>query len=155
MSRINTILVATACCVLLLTICIAVVNMILRPFGHPITGSFEIMGYGSAIVTALGLGYSQEKKAHIAVDILFKLFPKGLRTWLSLFGFIISALFFGAVSIRLLLFALDLRQNGELSETLMLPFYPVAMVVSLGVFVLTLNLLHDALKLMKNPKSRS
>lgn len=58
--------------------------------------------------------------------------------------------FFLAVAIRLFIFALNLRKNGELSETLMFPFCPVVMIVSLGLLVLTLNLLHDAVLLVKN-----
>jgi len=148
-SRINRILLAAACIFLILTIFTAVANMILRPFGHPITGSFELMGYGSAIITALGLGLSQEKKSHIAVDILFRHFSRTLRKRLYFAGLLLSGFFFLAVSARLFQFALDLRENGELSETLMLPFYPVAMIVSLGLLVLTMNLLYDALRLMK------
>jgi TRAP-type C4-dicarboxylate transport system permease small subunit len=149
MSRINSILLAAACIFLSLTICIAVINMILRPLGHPITGSFELMGYGSAMVTALGLGFSQEKKCHIAVDILFKYFSRMWKRWLCLMGLLLSSCFFLAVSIRLFIFALDLRKNGELSETLMFPFYPVVIIVSLGLLVLSLNLLRDVVLIMK------
>ena len=149
MSRINGILLAAACIFLILTIFIAVANMILRPLGHPLTGSFELMGYGSAMVTALGLGCSQEKKCHIAVDILFKYFPGSWKRWLCFTGLLFSTGFFLAVSMRLFMFALDLRKNGELSETLMFPFYPVVIIVSLGLLVLSLNLLRDALLLMR------
>ncbi len=148
MSRINSILLGIACIVLVLTVFVAVINMILRPFGHPVTGSFEVMGYGSAVVTALGLGFSQEKKSHISVDILFRHFPYRVRIWLSAIGLGICALFFGAVSVRLFQFALDLKANGELSETLMIPFYPVVMIVAFGVMILTVNLAHDALSVL-------
>jgi len=153
-SRINSILVVLACVVLVMTIIIAVANMILRPLGHPITGSFEIMGYGSALVTSLALGFSQEKKSHIAVNILFKHFSRPWRRWLSAAGLVVCAAFFLATSVRLFLFAMDLRKNGELSETLMLPFYPVVIVVSLGLFILTLNLFWDVLALFQDGRER-
>ena len=144
MNRINNISFIGACIVLLLTMCMAVINMILRPLGHPITGSFELTGYGSAVAAALGLGFSQEKRYHIAVDILFKHLPGAWKRGLATLGLLASGVFFIAVSSRLFLFALDLKENGELSETLRLPFYPVVMVVSLGLFFLALNLLRDA-----------
>jgi len=149
LKKINSILLFLACVVLVLSIIIAVLNMTLRPFGHPITGSFELMGYGSALVTALGLGFSQEKKSHIAVDILFKRFPPNLKKWFNFTGLLVSGLFFAAVAWRLFAFALDLRANEELSETLMLPFYPVTMVVSMGLLVLTANLLWDAVRIFR------
>ncbi len=150
MSRINIIFLSVACIILLMGLLVAVINMILRPFGHPLTGSFELMGYGSAIITALGLGFSQEKKSHIAVDILFKKFPSGLKKWLNIVGLLLCTIFFSAVAVRLFLFALDLKANGELSETLMVPFYPVTMIVSLGFVVLTLNLIHDIFALVNS-----
>ena len=148
-TRINAVLLGLASVTLLLTILVAVANMLLRPLGHPITGSFEIMGYGSAVVTALALGFSQERKSHIAVNILFKHFSPCWRKWLSMAGLFVSTVFFGAVAARLFVFALDLKKNGELSETLMLPFYPVAFIVSFGLFILSLNLFHDILTLFR------
>ncbi len=129
--------------------------MILRPLGHPITGSFELMGYGSAIVTSMGLGFSQEKRSHISVDILFKYFSRSWRKWLSMTGLLVSCVFFLAASTRLFLFGLDLRANGELSETLMLPFYPVVMVVSLGLFVLALNIARDMANLIRDARRKA
>ncbi len=124
----------------------AVTNMILRPFGHPITGSFELMGFGSAIVTGLGLGYSYEKKAHIAVDILFRRFPRTWKNFLSFTGKLASGLFFASVSWKMVAMALNFRESGELSETLCIPFYPVTVLVSMGLFILSLNLLISAFR---------
>jgi len=146
MKKINEFFLSIACLALVTSMIMAVANMILRPFGHPITGSFELMGLGSAIVTALGLGYSYEKKAHIAVDILFKHLHKSLRKILSLAGRVVCSLFFLAISWKMLLLAINFMENGELSETLCIPFYPVTMLVALGVLILAMNLLSNDLR---------
>ena len=146
MNKVNGFFLHIACLVLVATMIMAVANMVLRPFGYPITGSFELMGFGSAIVTALGLGYSYEKKAHIAVDILFKHFSKGARKILSFLGQMVCSLFFFAISWKMSLLALNFMENGELSETLCIPFYPVTMTVALGVLILGINLFATGLK---------
>jgi len=135
---------AIAGVVLMATMVMAVMNMILRPLGHPITGSFELLGFGCAIVTALGLGYSYERRVHIAVDILFRRFPKPLRRVLALIGQLVCGAFFLAVAWKMMTLAINFKANGELSETLAIPFYPVTGLVALGVFLLSLNIFLSA-----------
>ncbi len=143
-SRINKFCMAISGLVLMATMVMAVLNMILRPLGHPITGSFELLGFGCAIVTALGLGYSYERKVHIAVDILFKKLSAPLRKFLALLGQLVCGAFFLAVAWKMTLLAMNFMENGELSETLGIPFYPVTGLVALGVFFLSLNIFHSA-----------
>ncbi len=144
MKRINILLLWAGCVVFMFTMCLAIFNMILRPMGHPIAGSFELMGLGCAVLTALGLGYSQETRSHISVDILFRHFPASVKRALNGAGSLITGLFFMAAAWRIFKMALAYREYGELSETLRLPFYPITMLVALGIFVLSLNLLSQA-----------
>ncbi|MBD3305748.1 TRAP transporter small permease subunit, partial [candidate division KSB3 bacterium] len=52
-------------------------NILLRATWVPIRGTFELMGFFGAVVTAFALGYTQVKRGHIAVDVLIhKLSPK-------------------------------------------------------------------------------
>lgn len=44
-------------------------NIVFRLVWVPIRGTFELMGYFGAIVTAFALGYTQMKRGHIAVEI--------------------------------------------------------------------------------------
>lgn len=144
MKRINILLLWIGCAVFMLTMCLAILNMALRPLGHPIAGSFELMGFGCAVLTALGLGYSQETRSHISVDILFRHFPRRLRRLLNGAGSLASGLFFLAASWRIFKMALSYREYGELSETLRMPFYPVTMIAALGTLILSVNLLYQA-----------
>ena len=51
-------------------------NIVLRLFWFPLRGTFELMGYFGAVVTAFALGYTQIKRGHIAVDIVVLRFSK-------------------------------------------------------------------------------
>jgi len=69
-NRLNQALLWVAGLFLLAMITITGANIVSRLFGLPIRGTFELMGYFGAVVTALALGYTQIKRGHIAVDIV-------------------------------------------------------------------------------------
>ena len=56
-------------------------NILCRIFWVPIRGTFELMGFSGAVVTAFALGYTQMKKGHISVDVLVEKFPSLHRRW--------------------------------------------------------------------------
>ena len=54
-------------------------NIFIRQIYMPISGTFELMGFTGAVVTAFALGYTQLGKGHIAVDVLVNVYPKSLK----------------------------------------------------------------------------
>ncbi len=144
--RINNGLLWTGSFLLVLTMMEAVLNMALRPLARPIQGSFELMGFASAVVASFGLAHCQEVKNHICVDILFRKMPRGMRALLEALGNGLCCLFFGMASYRIALLALTMYRSGEVSETLRLPYYPFTAGVALGFAALSLTLFTDTLK---------
>ena len=49
-------------------------NIVSRMVWMPIRGTFELMGYAGAVVTAFALAHTQLKKGHICVDVLIGMF---------------------------------------------------------------------------------
>ena len=137
--RFNRILMWGACGVLLITMVMAVINMIGRPLKMPVQGSFELMGLGGALIVALTLGYSQESRTHISVDILFNTFPARLKTFCIAVGDLLCSAFFGIAAWQMARFGLKLYTTGEVSETLGLPVYPVVFAVAAGLAGLALT----------------
>jgi len=135
----NRILMWGACVVLLITMVMAVVNMIGRPLKMPVQGSFELMGLGGALIVALTLGYSQESQTHISVDILFNTFPPRLKALCIAAGDLVCSAFFGIAAWQMVRFGRKLYATGELSETLGLPVYPVVFAVAAGLAGLALT----------------
>jgi len=136
---INRALMWVAGVVLLATMVMAVINMIGRPLKMPISGSFELMGLGGALIVALTLGYSQEGRTHIAVDILFNYLPARLRHLFIATGDLVCSAFFGIAAWQMLRFGRSLYTTGEVSETLGLPVYPVVFAVAAGLAGLALT----------------
>jgi TRAP-type C4-dicarboxylate transport system permease small subunit len=136
---INRLFMWGACVVLVVTMVIAVINMIGRPLKMPIQGSFELMGLGGALIVALTLGYSQESRTHIAVDILFNYLPPRLKDIFITIGDLVCSAFFGVAAWQMVRFGRKLYTTGEFSETLGLPTYPVVFAVAAGLAGLALT----------------
>ena len=90
----NRILLTIAGCLLLGVTILTCSNVFLRIFGKPIPGTFELMGYFSAVLTAFALGYTQLKRGHIAVDVLVLKFPAKVRNFLNTINYFICMNFF-------------------------------------------------------------
>ncbi len=133
--------------ILVFMILLTMGNIVLRRVFVPIRGTYEIMGFAGAVITALAMGITQKKREHLYVDILFNRFPAAVKRVLSAINngmcgafFLVAAWFVGQR-------AMTLFETGEVSETLRMAYYPFAVVVALGCFLLAAILLLELIKL--------
>jgi TRAP-type C4-dicarboxylate transport system permease small subunit len=123
-------------------------NIFLRVVWIPVKGTFELMGFFGALVTAFDLGYTQIKRGHIAVDIVVTRFSEKTRGILNGVNYLVCFVFFAIASWRMAQWASTLWKTGEITETLRIVFYPFTYAVALGCFILALVLFVDFLKLL-------
>ncbi len=128
-------------------ILITCTNIFSRLVWVPVKGTFELMGFFGAVVTAFALGYTQAKKAHISVDILVSRFPKRVQKFLSGINCVICMIFFTLGGWQIVKLANTLRASGEVTETLRIIYYPFTYGVALGCFLLSLVLLVELAEL--------
>jgi len=131
---------------LLAMITITGANIVIRLFWLPIRGTFELMGYFGAVVTAFALGYTQIKRGHIAVDIVVLRFSKKTQKILQAVNHLICMVFFILVTWQVAKYATTLRQTGEVTETLQIIYYPFTYTVALGCLILAFTFFVDFLK---------
>jgi len=131
---------------LLAMITITGANIVTRLFWVPIRGTFELMGYFGAIVTALALGYTQIKRGHIAVDIVVLRFSEKTQRILHAVNHFVCMAFFSIVTLQVFKYATTLRETGEVTETLQIIYYPFTYAVALGCLILAFTFLVDFLK---------
>jgi TRAP-type C4-dicarboxylate transport system permease small subunit len=120
-------------------------NIFLRIVWVPIRGTFELMGYFGAVVTAFALGYTQIKHGHIAVDILVLGFPKKLQRILNGINCTLCTAFFAIIGWQVAKYATNLWRTGEVTETLRIVYYPFTYAVAFGCFSLALVFLVEGL----------
>lgn len=121
-------------------------NIFLRAVWVPIHGTFELMGYLGAVVTAFALGYTQIRHGHIAVDIVVLGFPKRLQGVLNGINCILCMAFFSIIGWQIAEYATNLWRTGEVTETLRIIYFPFTYATALGCFSLALVFLVDGLQ---------
>ncbi|MBN1635580.1 MAG: TRAP transporter small permease [Deltaproteobacteria bacterium] len=143
----NRALMAIAGVVLVGMMTIACLNVIMRSFGYPLKGTFELVGFFGSIIAAFALGKTQISRQHIAVDVLIRLFPQKIKVVLSSINYLIGMLFFIVAGWQAARWGTNLWNVHELSETLRIIYFPFVYCVSLGCFIISLVFLIDMLKL--------
>ena len=145
-NALNQILLWIAGLFLIAMIAITGANIVSRLFGLPIRGTFELMGYFGAVVTAFALGYTQIKRGHIAVDIVVLRFSEKTQRILHTVNHLICMAFFVIVAWQVSKYATTLRETGEVTETLQIVYYPFTYAVALGCLILAVTFFVDILK---------
>jgi len=124
---------------------LATSNVALRIVRAPVSGTYEVVSFLGAVVTAGALGYTQRRKDHIVVDILSDRFPGPVKRVLDAVSHALALVLFSIVSWQTFVYGKRLMRTGELSETLKIAFHPFVFLVSAGFAVLALTLLLDLL----------
>ena len=132
---------------------LACANMLLRAGWLPLEGTFELMGFFGATVTALSLAFAQRHKSHIAVGLAAEAFPRGLRRALDALSHLAGCAFFALAAWETLAWGLFLVDTGELSGTLHIPYHPFVFTVAAGLFVMALQLGLDTLLALAGPRA--
>jgi len=118
-------------------------NIFFRSIWVPVKGTFELMGFFGAILTAFALGFSHMERAHISVDILVNRFPKAVQKVLNGVNYFICMFFFSIAGWQIAKWGRIIWKTGEVTETLRIIYYPFVFGVALGCFLLALTMLVD------------
>jgi TRAP-type C4-dicarboxylate transport system permease small subunit len=122
---------------------LAAANVMLRPFGKPVAGSYELIGFLGAIAVACGLGYTQLAKGHIIVNIITDKFSPAVNRMLDAVNHVVGAFFWGLVAWQTVKWGISIGRSGELSPTLQIPYYPVVFLAAAGLAVFAVTLALD------------
>ena len=142
----NMILMVVGAVAVMVLMSLATLNVVLRIFGVPYRGTYELVGYAGAIVIAFALGYTQQRKDHIVVDILTGMFPRKLNRILDGINYFATMIFFTLVTWQIYVWGMKVLRAGEVMETLKVIYHPFVFAVAAGFGVLSLTLLVDFLK---------
>jgi TRAP-type C4-dicarboxylate transport system permease small subunit len=135
-----------ACAAVIVMMLLTCADVILRLFGHPILGTYEMIGFSGAVVISFALAYTSLERGHIAVDLFVSSLPKRSQIFINGVNSLIGAVLFSLITWQSFVYAGDLRGSGEVSLTLQIPTYPFVYGISVGCGLLCLVLLTDAIR---------
>lgn len=144
--KVDTLLYVIAGVMLALMILLTLCDVILRNFGHPITGSLELIQYGGSIVFGFAIPYATWNKAHVRVDLLTeKLSPK-YRKIMEVITRCLGIVLFGFIAYNFFIYGMDVKRTGELTASFKIPYYPFVFSISFSCFFQCLTLLSDLMQ---------
>lgn len=123
---------------------LGVAEVVLRPFGVSIYGTFEIIGFVGSVVVFFSMPHTLIVKGHIRIEVIVSRFSKRIQAGVDIFTGLLSIGVCALVVWQAWLTATDMMRSGEVSLTLGIPFYPfvygIAFSCVLLVFVFFLEL---------------
>jgi len=147
---VNRALVLVAGAFLVCMIVLTCANIFLRAVWLPVRGTYELMGFMGAVLTAFALGYTQIKRGHISVNVLVNSFSRKTRSILNFLNHTVCMVFFSIAAWKISDKAATLKHTGEVSETLGMIYHPFTYGVALGCAVLALVFFRDMVRIINN-----
>ena len=132
-------------CMIILTL----FDVILRNFGHPITGSMEFIQYGGAIVFGFSIPYGTMLGAQVIVDIITEKLSPGKKRMINVITRCIGIAIFLFVAYNCFVYGIDVRKTGERTASFKIPYYPFAFALSLSFLLQGFTILGDLIKTAK------
>jgi TRAP-type C4-dicarboxylate transport system permease small subunit len=128
-------------------------NVLMRVlFKSPIFGTFEYVGFLTAIVISFAIANCGVKNGHVAVDLFIDKFPRKIQKIIDFILGIVSTCFFGLFTWQMVTFGSSLMHSGEVSSTTRTPVHFFVYLVAFGLFLLTVVVLFKTIGLINTEK---
>lgn len=132
------------------TMALIVGNILLRSLiKQPILGTYEYVGFLTALIIGLSLAYCAVQNGHIAVTFIAEKFSPGVQYVTAIIIDIFSFIFLSLATWHTGKYAYSMILSGEVSPTTKMPFYPFIYLVTLGLFMLSLVVLFKVIERIK------
>jgi TRAP-type C4-dicarboxylate transport system permease small subunit len=131
---------------------LTVSDVIMRAFGHPILGTFEVVGLLLAFVVGFTIPKVSYDKGHVFMEVVLERLEPKRRDVLNMFTRVICFLLFAAIGFNLFSTAQEFRISGEVLPTLKIPFYPVTYGVGVCCFIECLVFVNEIVMILRGDR---
>jgi TRAP-type C4-dicarboxylate transport system permease small subunit len=122
---------------LMVVMLLTVVDVILRYFGYPITGVYDYVTLGGAIIIGFSIPYAAQKRVHVFMEMLQQVHTRLTK---QIFDALTRTMAFGIsmfIAWNLVKLGLGFRITGEASLTVQVAYYPIAIGLGICFFLQT------------------
>jgi TRAP-type C4-dicarboxylate transport system permease small subunit len=116
-------------------------------FSRPIAGTYDLVSLMGAVIAAFAMPYTMLKGGHVAVDLVVRKLSGRKKLAVETVTHIVGILLFLILTWQCAGLASDMKAAGEVTPTLLLPFYPVVYAMSVCFFVLCMAILVNLLNI--------
>ncbi len=102
-------------------------DVVLRAFGKPIVGDYEVISFLGAVVVGFSIPYTSLQKGHVSVDFALELVSKGTADKVRVATRVLAIALFLWVGWNFVLMSLDLIRSKEVTPVFKVPFYPISL----------------------------
>ena len=128
---------------------LTVADVLLRAGGHPIVGTYEVVGLSLALVIGFGIPSVSLDRAHVYMEIVLeRLGPRG-KAIMNTFTRVLCIMLFILIGYNLFSVGNEFHASGEVSPTIKLPFFPVAYGVGVCAFIECFVFVFDIVKIWR------
>ncbi len=146
------VLYVMAGCVLVCLVLLTLADVILRNFGHPITGSMEVIQFGGCFVFGFSVPYATFLKAQVRVDLVLEKLRPSLQRAMNAATRIVGILVFLFVAYNFYLYGLDIKKTGEVTASFRFPYYPLVFGLAFSFLLQSLTVLYDLVETLRDGK---
>lgn len=114
------------------TMVLVVGNVLLRLFGHPMGGTYEWVGFLTALAIGLSLAYCGAQGGHVAITMLVDKLPPRVQDSIDMITGTLVLLFLVLTSWEIAAYATTMAASGEVAATTKVPVYPFIYIISIG-----------------------
>jgi TRAP-type C4-dicarboxylate transport system permease small subunit len=136
-------------CMVILTL----FDVVLRNFGHPITGSMELIQYGGCIVFGFSIPFATMLGAQIIVDVLTSKFSPEKKRLIDTITRCAGIALFLFVAYEFAKYGMDVRLTGERTASFKIPYYPFVFALSFSFLLQALTIFCDLIITVKGAKN--
>lgn len=115
-------------------------------FNRPISGAYELTELMMVILVFFGLAYTQIKKEHVAVDLVFNRFAPKMKTISSCVSYFLCLSLFVVMTWQSIKQVQSKWNSGLVTGTLGIPLWPFYLITAVGCLVMCLVFITDLLK---------
>jgi TRAP-type C4-dicarboxylate transport system permease small subunit len=132
-------------CMIVLTL----FDVVLRNFGHPITGSMEFIQYGGCIVFGFSIPFGTLLGCQVIVDIVTEKLSPGNKRVVEIITRCIGILIFLFIAYNFVVYGIDVSKTGERTASFKIPYYPFSFALAFSFFLQSITIFYDLIKKIK------
>ena len=149
LQRVSKILSTIGGAALTFMMCLTVADVLLRAWGRPILGTYEVVSLTLAIVIGFTIPKVSLDRGHVYMEIVLEKLSKRDRAIMNTFTRMLGLILFAIIGYNLFLIGNEFHASGEVSSTLKLPFFPISYFVGVCCFIECFVFMFDIVKIWR------